>query len=98
MQRITEKMLELRMMRLNAITNSPTEAYTVDEYGQYKANPGHFHLSHAYGGVCVHRMHNDAGGVTTPILSYHTTKRDMYDRLNAFIDGIEFSKRSNQTN
>lgn len=98
MQRITEKMLELSLMRLNAITNSPTSAYTKNEAGEFKTNPGHFHLSHAYGGVCVHRMYNEGGAVTTPILSYHTTKRDLYDRLNAFIDGIEFSQRTNSIN
>lgn len=98
MQRITEKMLELSLMRLNAITNSPSEPYTKNENGEYIANIGNFHLSSAYGGYCVHRMYNVGGGATTPILSYHTTKRDLYDRLNAFIDGIEFSQRTNPTN
>jgi hypothetical protein len=52
MQRITEKMLELSLMRLNAITNSPTEPYTLNDDGKWTANIGNFHLSGAYGGYC----------------------------------------------
>lgn len=91
-QRITDKMLELKAKRLNEYTGAPLEPYTRNEAGQLKANIGNFHLSHAYGGVCLHRMHNDAGGITTPIISFHTTKRDLYDRMNAFMDGMMFAK------
>jgi hypothetical protein len=98
MERITEKMLNLRVKRLNQITNSPVEPYTKNEEGKYIASIGNFHLSHAYGGVCLHRMHGEGGGITTPIISYHTTKRNLYDRLNAFIDGIQFANEHIQAN
>jgi hypothetical protein len=91
MNSITDKMLRLRVEWLNELTNSPLEPYTRNEAGQLKANIGNFHLSHANGGVCLHRMHNEAGGVSTPIISFHTTKRDLYDRINAFTDGIMFA-------
>ena len=81
-------------MRLNAITNSPSEPYTKNENGEYIANIGNFHLSGAYGGYCVHRMCNKSGGISTPFISYHTTKRDLYDRLNAYINGIVFASKS----
>lgn len=92
MQRITEKMLEARVSYLNKITNSPATPYTRDENGRTKANIGNFHLSHAYGGVCLHRMHNEGGGVSCPIVNHHTTKRELMDALNAFINGIDFQK------
>lgn len=90
--RITDKMLEARVAYLNKITKSPDTPYSRDENGRSKANVGNFHLSHAYGGVCVHRMHNEGGGVTAPIVNYHTTKRECMDGLNAFISGLEFAR------
>lgn len=91
MQRITDSMLEARVRRLNELTGSPQEPYSRVN-GQNVANVGNFHLSHAYGGVCLHRMANESGGVRTPIISYHTTKRELYDRINSFLDGIEFAQ------
>lgn len=83
-------MLEARVRRLNELTGSPMSPYsTID--GRNVANIGNFHLSYAYGGVCLHRMANESGGVRTPIISYHTTKRELYDLINAFMDGIQFA-------
>jgi hypothetical protein len=89
--RITEAMLKKRIEQLNKLTNSPLTPYTRTAEGRSVANVGNYHLSHAYGGVCVHRMHNESGGVSTPIISYHTTKRECFDALCAFISGIEFA-------
>lgn len=90
--RITEKMLQARIDYLNKITNSPMESYSKDEQGRYRANIGNFHLSHAYGGVCIHRMTNTGGGVICPLGRYHAPKREAYEALNAFIAGIEFEQ------
>jgi len=89
--RITDSMLNSRVKRLNELTNSPLEPYSRIE-GRTVANIGNFHLSHAYGGVCLHRMYNDGGSITTPIISYHTTKRHLYDLINAYADGIMFAR------
>jgi uncharacterized membrane protein YqiK len=62
--RITDSMLNARVKRLNELTQSPAEPYSRID-GKNVANIGNFHLSHAYGGVCLHRMYNDGGGVTT---------------------------------
>jgi hypothetical protein len=91
MQRITDSMLEARVRRLNELTGSPKEPYSLID-GKTVANVGNFHLSHAYGGVCLHRMANDGGGVRTPIISYHTTKRELYGLINAWMDGIQFAQ------
>ena len=84
--RITEAMLQSRVDRLNKLTNSPAQPYT-----NGKANIGNFHLSHAYGGVCLHRMCTDGGGVTAPLIGGHVSKRELYDALCAFISDIEFA-------
>ena len=84
MQRITEAHLQAKIDRLNRITNSPAEPYT-----NGKANIGNFHLSHAYGGVCLHRMHNNGGGCTAPLIGGHVSKRELSGLLSAYIAGIE---------
>jgi len=89
--RITDSMLNSRVKRLNELTNSPLEPYSQVD-GRSVANIGNFHLSHAYGGVCLHRMCNESGGVRTPIISYHTTKRHLYDLINSYMDGIMFAR------
>ena len=86
--RITERDLQATVARINHITNSPTEPYTRDEDGQFKANIGNYHLSHAYGGVCLHRMVSDGGGIQTPIIGGHTTKRELFNLMQAYISGI----------
>lgn len=89
--RITDSMLESRVRRINELTNSPLTPYTTID-GKTTANIGNFHISHAYGGVCLHRICNTGGGVRTPIISYHTTKRHLYDLMCAWTDGIMFAQ------
>lgn len=95
MQRITDKQLESVVERLNRITNSPLSTYVKDNSGKYIAQIGNYHLSHAYGGVTLHRMHSEGGGVTTPLGCGYTTKRDLYNQLHAFIKGIESQMENN---
>lgn len=88
MERITDKHLEEKIAYLNKITGSPAEPYTL-EGGKLKANIGNFHLSHAYGGVCLHRMFNEAGGVSSTLSTGHITKRELSGLIAAYIRGIE---------
>lgn len=92
MQKITLKDLEAVVRRINITTDSPLESYTKDKLGKLVANIGNYHLSGAYGGWCLHRMHNANGGITTPINSGYTTKRDLYNLMHAFILGLESKK------
>lgn len=87
MQRITEAHLQAKIDRLNRVTGSPAEPYT-----DGKANIGNYHLSHAYGGVCLHRMHNSGGGVSSPLSTGHVSKRELAGLLDAFINGIESTR------
>jgi hypothetical protein len=84
MNRITEKQLQAVVDRLNRITGSPLEPYIGGE-----AQIGNYHLSHAYGGVCLHRMYNEGGGVSSPLSTGHITKRELMGLLHAYINGIE---------
>ena len=89
MQRITDKQLDSLATYLNELTNSPLEPYSKDQNGKFCANIGNYHISHAYGGVCLHRMSNTSGGVNTPLISYHTTKRELFNAMHAFIRGLD---------
>lgn len=90
--RVTIKDLEAIVKRINIITNSPLESYTAienkDGTRKLQSNIGNYHLSWAYGGVCLHRMHNDAGGVTTPLNSGHVSKKELQKLLFAYIAGL----------
>ena len=90
--RITNKQIEAQIERLNTVTNSPTAPYTRAEDGTLRANIGNHHLSGAYGGVCVHRMVNTSGGVSSPISCGHIPKRELYEKLVSYIAGIEAGK------
>jgi hypothetical protein len=87
--RITRKQLDALVARLNDITGSPTAAWTRHADGTLKANIGNYHISGAYGGVCLHRMMTDGGGVTTPLTCGHVPKRELFNQLRAYIDGLE---------
>ena len=74
---------------LNKITGSPAQPWVRSESGRNVAQIGCYHLSEAYGGVCLHQIVNTGGAVTTPLYSAHEPRKMMAARLRAFIDGIE---------
>ena len=88
MNRITEKDLQAVCNRINRATGSPAEPYVKDADGKYHAQIGCYHLSHAYGGVALHRMYNDGGGVSD-VFGGHMPKRELYGKMHAFIAGID---------
>lgn len=89
--RITIANLEAVVDRINRLTGSPANPWR-REGDRNRANIGNYHLSHAYGGVCLHRMCNESGGVTTPLGLGHVTKRELHEQLHAFLRGIEIAK------
>jgi hypothetical protein len=91
MNRITKKNLQARIETINSILNRPATPYSPAD-GKVVANIGNFSLSQCYGGYCVHLMTNESGGVSTPIWAGHIPARDAYERLSAFIAGLQFSK------
>lgn len=88
MDRITDKHLQGMVDRINRVTSSPQEPYTRTSE-RLTSQVGNYHISHAYGGVCLHRMMNGSGGVTDVFRCGHVTKRDLYNRLSAYLEGLE---------
>ena len=84
MNRITNKQLDALCDYINKITNSPSEPWA----GGHAA-VGNYHISHAYGGVCLHRHVNEFGGVNCPIVHGHVPKRELFNLMQAFIKGLE---------
>lgn len=91
MERITDKHLQSVVDRINRITGSPMEYMSLTD-GERVINVGHYHISGAYGGVCLMRTMSDGGGVTCPIGQGHVPKRELYERMHAFIAGLECAK------
>ena len=87
MERITQKQLEMLVDQINAATESPPEPYRVED-GRHKANIGNYHLSGAYGGWALHRMDSDGGGVDDVFGSGHVPRRELYQRMRAFLVGL----------
>ena len=69
--RITIKMLENLADRINELTDNPNTPWSKNADNKMKANIGNYHISQCYGGVCLHQMFNDGGGVTSRLQNYH---------------------------
>lgn len=81
--------LEYLCKRLNEVTKSPLKQYIRNESGKLEAQIGNFHLSQAYGGVCLHRIMSVGGGITKPISMGYETKKDAYKLIAAYLEGVE---------
>lgn len=89
MNRITRKNLDACAAMLNRMTGSPLEPYE-GSHGAWKAQPGNFHISGAYGGYALHRMSNEGGGVHDIFSRGHMPARELYELIHAFRRGLEF--------
>ena len=98
--RFSNTQLQLVCDRINAASGMPAEPYTktVDADGNDKwtPNPGVFHLSYAYGGVCLVRMANADGGESNVLGCGHIPKRELYALMQAFLSGI-YNERARAT-
>ena len=91
MQRITKKELQARLDTINSVLGNPLTPYALSDDGTRTVNEGVFILTMAYGGYGVGRM-SDEGGVWSVIWNGHISARDAYERISAFIAGIQFSR------
>ena len=92
MERITNNMLERKVDYLNKITGNNPVSYTRSDSG-FKANIGNYHISGAYGGVALEQMTNESGGIHSVFSIGHVPKRELFDRICAYVDGIDAGKR-----
>jgi len=84
MERTTRKQLEFLCARINAAHQTPAQPYErVNDklIGQI----GNYHLSGAYGGVSLHKTMTIGGGVRDVFSCGHVTKRDLYNRMSAYL-------------
>ena len=87
-QQVTKRDLEGVVKRINLAAGMPLTPYTKSG-GKYIANIGNYHLDWAYGGVKLSRMSSAGGGTSDPLYSGYTTKRELYNMLHAFVNGME---------
>lgn len=88
-QQITNGMLDRKVDILNEVAGMPIQSRMSDG----TSNVGNFHVTSSYGGFSLNRMANKAGASTTIIET--TTKRDLFNLVNAMIDGAMLVKKSN---
>ena len=87
--RITQKHLNSIVAYLNKITGFENkQLWTKDEQGRNVATVGMFYMSGGYRGTSIYRMTTDIGGVCD-VFSGHMTKRDLYNRIRAYIKALE---------
>ncbi len=97
MDRITQKDLEVLTERINKAAGSPLTPYTRNgetghRLAEFHANIGNYHLDYAFGGVELHRMVNEHGGITGISRGGHGTKRELYEFMFAYLDGLRDGK------
>ena len=86
--RITDRDLEAVCARINVATSSPLLPWSPRDGGGMRANVGAYHLDYAYGGVTLHRMESEGGGISTPIGGGYRTKRELYGEMQAYLAGL----------
>lgn len=94
--RITPARLERAILEVNTLLGMPTEPYTATGEPGTKsycitANPGCFYLAGAFGGSTLERM-SGGGGSQTPLMGGYTTKRLLYNEIQALLVGIKLGK------
>lgn len=84
--RINQADLYNVLRRINDTTGNQQEAWTKQEDGTFKANPGTYVLDWAYGGVQLAQLVNDGGGERN--ITGRGTKRETYHKMHAFLNGL----------
>ena len=86
--RVTNSQLQSLIDRLNETTGNSKDAYGEDG----NANIGTYYIDKAYSGNKLVQIMNKGGGVVTPLYTGYVTKRELYDRVYAFLCGINLGK------
>jgi len=89
MERITEKFLQAVCDRINRAQGTPLKPYEKGPDGQYHPQAKCYHLSYAYGGVSLHKMRDEGLGVHDVFGCGHVSKRNLSERMFAFIKDLE---------
>ncbi len=92
MDRITDKMLDSMAGIINRMTGNPETTWARTDAGNV-ASVGNYHISGAYGGVSLHQIANEGGGIRDVFSCGHQPKRDLYNRMRAYIEGLRDAKQ-----
>lgn len=87
-KRITDKNLEALARLINEKLGKPIEPWAKDKTGAIRSSVGCYHLEWAYGGVTLSRIVNESGAVSR-VFSGYETKRTLYEKMSAFLLGLE---------
>ena len=82
--RITKRNLELVTDRINDLTASPKIMFLGNEH-----NVGHYFIYYGNGGAQLCRVRSKAGTISDVLRSGSIPKRDLYNRMQAFVTGLE---------
>ena len=88
MERITRKQLDFLCERINNAKKTPAKPYERID-GSLVGQIGNYHLSGAYGGVCLHQTMTEGGGVRDVFSCGHVPKRDLYQMMSAYLVACE---------
>jgi hypothetical protein len=88
MNRITQSQLQGKIDLLNELTGNPLKPYGLVD-GKHRAQIGNYYLSMQNSGYALYRMVNEGGGISDIFSRGHGTKRELYERICAYISGIE---------
>tara|TARA_Y200000002_G_scaffold86142_1_gene68639 strand:- start:37416 stop:37751 length:336 start_codon:yes stop_codon:yes gene_type:complete len=89
--RTTTKHIESLIKQLNQLTHNPTETnylLTTNQGRKLCWNVGNYHLISAYGGYNLAQVVNNDGGITEPIYGGYVSKRELYNKLTAYTNGV----------
>ena len=89
--RTTTKHIESLIKQLNELTHNPTESnylLTTNQGRKLCWNVGNYHLISAYGGYNLAQVVNNDGGITEPIYGGYVSKRELYNKLTAYTNGV----------
>lgn len=89
MQIITLTDLNYVIDRINVVTKNPLTPFKrVHKKASLVACIGNYHLDSAYGGHRLVQTTNEGGGIRV-IIGGFVSKREIYERMQAFLKGIE---------
>ena len=92
--RITRKMLEFRVERINKVLKMPLVYCNTEGGGAapYSANVGHYHIDSAYGGFSLHQTESQNGSVSDVFGRGHIPARELNNLMAAFLEGVRAAK------
>ena len=93
-QRITQANLERLCSHVNKLLDRPATHWECDDDGRWRGQIGNFYIDGAYGGVALHEVVTESGGVRDVLSTGHVPKRELYEKMHAWLSGIEYARQT----